>query len=444
MTDSAFASAIPPLWRGLPSMGGRLLSVDDVIANVRKATWARVGFAAVMALLALVAVAPLWALAWFALIAAWELVIRLYLEDKLAIGQPRETAIRWLAAIHCVGGTAFSIFPVITWASGEPIGMVLATAWICGSANHVFVYFTPNRLLTAACLTPLVICAVIAPFTTEGFSVEALFAMATLLALVLAAGMFGLDRRVLLGAIAKQTTARAAAEQANTAKSRFLATMSHELRTPLNAIIGYAELIEEDAERGPIAEDAGKVRSSARQLLSVIDVILDLSKLESGAIALEREHVDADAVLEHLRETAPALAAANANTLSIEAAAPLGWAEIDLRRLHQCLMHLVSNAAKFTRNGAIRVSAARDIAEGRVRLSFIVADTGIGIGPEQQARIFEPFEQADGDSDRRYEGAGLGLTLVRRLAQLMGGDVSVESAPGRGSAFTLWVDGGPA
>jgi signal transduction histidine kinase len=107
-------------------------------------------------------------------------------------------------------------------------------------------------------------------------------------------------------------------------------------------------------------------------------------------------------------------------------------------------MHLVSNAAKFTKNGAIHISGTRSSADGRVRLAFTVADTGIGIGPAQQARIFDPFEQADGDADRRFEGTGLGLTLVRRLAQLMGGGVSVESTPGKGSVFTLWVDGGPA
>ena len=442
MTDSAYLSAIPPIWRGLPSTGERLLSVDDVIANVRKATWPRVGFAGVMALLSLVAVPPLWALAWFVFLAAWEFVIRIALEDRLAIGAPRAQAIKWLAAIHCVGGAAFSVYPVLTWSTGEPVGMVLATAWICGSANHVFVYFTPNRLLTAACLTPLVICAIIAPFTTEGFSVQALFAMTALLALVMAAGMFGLDRRVLLGAIAKQTSARAAAEQANAAKSRFLATMSHELRTPLNAVIGYAELIEEEAANTPIADDADKIRGSARQLLGVIDVILDLSKLESGAIELERDRIEASAVLEHLRETAPALAAINGNTLTIESA-DLGAAEIDHRRLHQCLLHLISNAAKFTKNGAICVTAERRVTAGRVQLAFSVADTGIGISEEQQSRIFDPFVQADAASDRRYEGTGLGLTLVRRLAQLMGGDVAVASARGQGSVFTLWVDGGP-
>jgi len=443
MTDSAFSPTIPPIWRGLPNIEPGLLSVDDAIANVRKATWPRVCFAAVMATLSLIAVPPVWAFAWFAFIAAWELGIRLALEDKLAVGAPRETAMRWLAAIHCFGGAIYSAYPVFTWASGDAVGLVLGTAWICGSANHVFVYFTPSRLLTTACLTPLVICAIIAPFTTGGFSVATLATLAALLALITAAGVFGLDRRVLLGDLAKQAAARTAAEQANAAKSRFLATMSHELRTPLNAVIGYAELIEEEAESGPIGEDAQKIRGSARQLLSVIDVILDLSKLESGTIELERERIDADAVLEQVRESAPALAGSNGNSLTIESAA-LGAAEIDHRRLYQCLMHLISNATKFTKNGAIRISAERATINGRVQLCFTVADTGIGISAEQQSTIFDPFVQADGATDRRYEGAGLGLTLVRRLAQLMGGGVSVESASGQGSTFTLWVDGGPA
>jgi len=265
-----------------------------------------------------------------------------------------------------------------------------------------------------------------------------------LAALIVSAGMFGLDRRVLLGSLAKHAAARFEAEQANAAKSQFLATMSHELRTPLNAVIGYAELIEEESGRGAIADDALKIRNSARQLLSVIDVILDLSKLESGAIALDRERIEAAALFEQLRESAPALAAHNGNTLTITETTPLGSAEIDHRRLYQCLMQLVSNAAKFTKNGDISITGARRVIDGRARLEFTATDTGIGIAADQQARIFEPFVQADGQSNRRYEGAGLGLTLVRRLALLMGGDVTLASTPGKGSSFTLWVDAGAA
>lgn len=183
-----------------------------------------------------------------------------------------------------------------------------------------------------------------------------------------------------------------------------------------------------------IADDAGKIKTSARQLLGVIDVILDVSKLEAGAIALERERVGLSGLMAHVRQAGEPLAARNGNVLIVEAAE--GEAELDHLRVHQCLMHLVDNAAKFTIDGEIRVSARR--ASDRV-VEFSVADTGIGIAPEQQVRIFEPFVQVEGDHDRRYEGAGLGLTLVRRLARLMGGDVTCRSAIGEGSVFTLSV-----
>ena len=231
------------------------------------------------------------------------------------------------------------------------------------------------------------------------------------------------------------------ADRASKAKAEFLAKMSHELRTPLNAVIGYAELIEEESERGPIAEDATKIRTSARQLLGVIDVILDISKLETGAIELRRERGPVSAVLQQLREAALPLAMANNNTVIVGESGALGEAEIDHMRLHQSLMQLVSNAAKFTHGGEIRIAARRDALGPRERLVFSVSDTGPGISPEDQARIFEPFAQGE-DSPRRNGGAGLGLTLVRRLARLMGGDVRCESAPEKGATFTLWIDAG--
>lgn len=443
MLDSARYLPFPSAWRELPAMSADLLSVGDIIANVRRATWARVGFSAVMAALSMMVVPPLWSVAWCAMIVAWELAIRPLLEEKLPIGAPRGRAFGWLAVIYFIGSALTTAYSLALWVTGEQVGVVLATAWICATANHIFVYFSPNRLLTAAGLLPLFVGAIAGPLSASGFDIQAVLGIATLLLLVAAAGFFGLDRRILLGAIAKQTTARVAAEEANAAKSRFLATMSHELRTPLNAVIGYSELIAEETANRPIAEDANRIRSSARQLLGVIDTILDLSKLDAGTIELDREHIDADAVLAHLRETAPPLVSLNGNTMSIDAM-PLGDAEIDLRRVHQCLMQLVSNAAKFTKDGAINIGGARTIEAGRVRLTFTVSDTGVGIHAEEHARIFEPFKQADESENRRFEGAGAGLTLVRRLAQLMGGDVSVESSPGRGSTFTLWVDGGPA
>ncbi|UPT64341.1 MAG: hypothetical protein M0D54_07350 [Hyphomonadaceae bacterium JAD_PAG50586_4] len=218
------------------------------------------------------------------------------------------------------------VLPAATWMTGDALGMVLATAWVSGAANHAFVYFFSERGLLLSSAVPILACAVGAPLLTHGFTSTAIFSVMAMLCLLTAAGLFGYDRRLLLGVLAKNFAARVAAEQANTAKSQFLATMSHELRTPLNAVIGYAELIEEEmaSAQAEVADDARKIHGSARQLLSVIDVILDLSKLETGATVLERDRFDVTAVLTNLRTAAAPLAEINANVLAIEQAGPLG------------------------------------------------------------------------------------------------------------------------
>jgi len=422
---------------------GGTQSVEDVVANIRSATVARTLFTVAMCVLSLGMMPLTIAAAWLGFIVVWEFWLRPFLENRLALPAAKRSeqqGFGWLAAIHFVGSVAYTAYPVAVWASGEAVGMVLATAWICGSANHLFVYFSANRWLLISCVTPLALMSMSAPLATGGLSFETAISVSTLAALTLAAGMFGLDRQVLLGNLAKHATARASSEQANAAKSQFLATRSHELRTPLNAVIAYAELIEEEAEQGPIAEDATKIRSSAPQLLGVIDTILDLSKLETGQIELRRERGLVSAVLQQLREAATPLANAGNNKLIVTSIEGLGEAEIDHMRLHQCLMQLVSNAAKFTRDGEIRIGARRETLGASERLVFSVSDTGAGIAADEQTRIFEPFVQGDRGVARRTDGTGLGLTLVRRLARLMGGDVRCESTPGHGSTFTLWID----
>lgn len=429
-------------------MGGTL-SVLDVADAIRKGTWPRVSFAVFLAVGASIILSPLIAALWCGFMIAWEFGIRIWLEDHVFLPiatRSQKNGFTALAAIHWVGAIAYMVFPAATWMTGDALGMVLATAWVSGAANHAFVYFSSERGLLLSSVVPILACAVGAPLLTHGFTSTAIFGVMAMLCLLTAAGLFGYDRRLLLGVLAKNFAARVAAEQANTAKSQFLATMSHELRTPLNAVIGYAELIEEEmaSARAEVADDARKIHGSARQLLSVIDVILDLSKLETGATVLERDRFDVTAVLTNLRTAAAPLAEINANELAIEQAGPLGEAEIDHVRLHQCLMQLISNAAKFTKNGYIRVLATREQVGRRAHLVFEVTDTGIGISPEQQTRIFDPFTQVQADADRSYEGAGLGLTLVQRLARLMGGDVTCTSEPGKGSKFVLSIDAGAA
>lgn len=232
----------------------------------------------------------------------------------------------------------------------------------------------------------------------------------------------------------------AMAESASRAKSEFLANMSHELRTPLNAIVGYSEILDEGARadsRKQDAEDLGRILCAARRLTRLIEDVLDFSKLDAGRVRLAPQRYDVAKLVRESADTVRPQAQARGNRVVVDCPADIGEAFGDDFKIAQCLLNLLSNAAKFTDNGVIAFSAARALVDGEERLTFKVSDTGIGIGPEKLAAIFEPFEQADATTTRQYGGTGLGLTITRRLARLMGGDVTVESAPGRGSTFTL-------
>lgn len=417
-------------------------SVSEFVAAVQKATWSRIVFSIAMALLSLPIVPPLYALGWLLAVVAWELVFRPALERTLALRAAAEAPARgfaWLAAINFFGTAGYAAYPFVTWQSGEVYGAVLATAWLCATVNHGFVYLSGSRLVLLASMAPLAICAVAAPLAYSPTPLT-VAAIAALVLMMIAGALFGFDRQALLANLARQARAREAAEQANAAKSQFLASISHELRTPLTAVIGYAELIEEDAVDESIRTDAEKIRDSARHVLSIIDVIVDVSKLEAGAIALRKERIELAAVLDHLREAAQPICAANGNSLIVTKDNDLSTADIDHVRLHQCALQLVSNAAKFTRDGQIEVRARREAQERSERLVIDVLDTGEGVPEPDRERIFEAFERGDAEASRRAGGVGLGLTLVRRLARLMGGDVRCEGRSGGGALFRLWVE----
>lgn len=231
-----------------------------------------------------------------------------------------------------------------------------------------------------------------------------------------------------------------AAETANRAKSIFLANMSHELRTPLNAIIGYSEMLEEETQelgKAAVVRDLRRIQSAGKHLLALINDVLDLSKIEAGKVAIHLEIFDIGQVIEEIGSTAQAAAAKNNNTLVIDVAKNAGSMRADLTKVRQILLNLVSNACKFTENGTISLRVARNSLEGREWLQFQVADTGIGITPEQKARLFTDFYQADASIGRKYGGTGLGLAISYRFAQLMQGTITVESEPGRGSTFSV-------
>jgi signal transduction histidine kinase len=258
-----------------------------------------------------------------------------------------------------------------------------------------------------------------------------------------------------LAAYVKERSARAAFVQkqalaaardealaASRAKSTFLANMSHELRTPLNAVIGYGEMVQEearDAGHDAYIPDLQKIVSSGRHLLGLIDDILDLSKIEAGRVQLASEEFDVDELVHGAAATVAPLVARNENRLDIAAGPSLGKMRSDPMRTRQILLNLLSNAAKFTRQGAIRLHVRREPAPGADRIVFTVHDTGVGMTREQMGRIFDAFSQADASTARSYGGTGLGLTITKRFAEMLGGEISVESEPGRGSTFQVWL-----
>lgn len=244
------------------------------------------------------------------------------------------------------------------------------------------------------------------------------------------------------GAVNELARIRHESEAANLAKSQFLANMSHELRTPLNAVIGYAEMLTEDADARAdkaAAEDLHRILGAARHLLGLINEVLDLSKIEAGRVDVTPAIFDVSELLDEAIATVRPLAAQHGNEVALVG----GWrgvtADTDASKLRQCLLNLLSNACKFTQNGSVEVSVECRQQGGVEQLAIVVKDTGIGMSREHMARLFQPFVQADPSITQRFGGTGLGLTITRKLAQLLGGDVSVESELGRGSTFTLAV-----
>ncbi|NQD91476.1 response regulator [Pseudomonas sp. CrR25] len=232
------------------------------------------------------------------------------------------------------------------------------------------------------------------------------------------------------------------AEAANKAKSQFLANMSHELRTPLNAIIGYSEMLQdvmtdEELDRAELSSDVDKIRSAGKHLLSLINDILDLSKIEAGKMDLSIEAFNADELIQDVIGTIAPLAEMRGNQLQIEVESEIGIIFSDVTKIRQILFNLLSNAVKFTEQGQVNLSCSRIHGASGEQVEFSVHDTGIGISEENLEVLFKPFSQADASTTRRYGGTGLGLAISRSYAKMLGGEIAVASEVGQGSTFTV-------
>ena len=232
-------------------------------------------------------------------------------------------------------------------------------------------------------------------------------------------------------------TARDQAEAMSRTKSSFLANMSHELRTPLNAIIGYSEMLQEDATEEDDKESIGdlrKIESAGRHLLGLINNILDLSKIEAGKMDVFIEDVDIQGLVQEALSIVKPLADKNENVIEVNCPADIGSFRSDQTKVKQCLLNLMSNANKFTSGGTLKLTVAR---EGKSRVCFHVSDTGVGMRADQLDQLFEAFSQTDASTTRRFGGTGLGLAITKHFCTMLGGDVTVESTPGKGSTFTI-------
>jgi signal transduction histidine kinase/ActR/RegA family two-component response regulator len=413
------------------------VSGANLLAASAKNALPRLVSSLTMTAVAAIYVGWIWALLWLAASSATILVsVRLTRN-----GRPSPAATRLLHINSGVSTLIQCAMLISLWQVGdlEAKAFALASAFIGGTYTLLQFYANPGlfRLLLAPFVLTMAYMALEAAWRT-GFRPATLITAAA--AALAATNVFVLSRRVLARSRNAWPKARAeaeasafAAESANAAKSTFLATMSHEIRTPLNGVLGMAQAMAGDRLSGVQRERLSVIHQSGESLLAILNDVLDLSKIEAGRLELEAIEFDLAEVVRGAYSAFTALANKKGLSFAVDIDEARGRYVGDPTRVRQILYNLISNALKFTESGEVRVTAAR--VDGMLELA--VADTGVGIAPASLAKLFAKFEQMDSSTTRRFGGTGLGLAICRDLAQLMGGEMGVESRLGVGSRFVF-------
>jgi two-component system, sensor histidine kinase len=358
---------------------------------------------------------------------------------------PSPPALMIVALVSC---TAWAVSPLLAWVDGGEHGATLAAVMLCAG---FFLVFTQKRaapreaLVISAPYSVVSAMLILDTGGTDGVWTLAACVPVLGMALLIKVLMTQIKDAELRGAIAEQgfliealETARDQANAASEAKSNFLGVISHELRTPMNGVLGAAQLLEMARLPAPARDYVEIIRNSGEGLLSLLNDLLDATKIEAGKLDLDLQAVELADIERTVIGPFEAQAGAKGLAFSVNMHDVPAVVRADRLRLGQIVHNLLSNAIKFTEAGAVTLDiSARLLDAGQAELRFVVTDTGAGIGAEDLSRLFQPFTQVDASSTRRFGGTGLGLTIARRIARQMGGDVTVTSEPARGSAFTF-------
>jgi len=425
----------------LSSDTSRLATSDALRANLGLNARVATAVCACALLLAWVDLSVL--LVWLALVALQDFVFAPWVQRHWVLPVETQDPKRAddAALTTLVTGTiTYSALAPIAWLLGGEVGRILAVLWMFSSILHSATYYGHRRRAMIVTAAPHLTLLVLLPTLTGGFNWSSVATSLVMLQVVAISAAAFLQQRSMLNKVNRYRKAKDEADEANSAKSRFLAVVSHELRTPINAIIGYADLIREDmTERDEMGgvEDAKKIATAAQRLKALVDDVLDMSNLEAKSVTATIVETNVENLILEVVSDAKEMITERQNSVRVSVASDIDAIATDPTHLRRCLKILLSNACKFTHEGIVTISARRMSRDGASLICISVSDTGIGMDAPQLQQIFAPFSQGDNSATRKFGGTGLGLAIAKHLSTLLDGDIEVTSTSGAGTTFSL-------